>query len=305
MTGQNVQTTYCTNQGVVIVGKGETAKVLLLEATSVQDPSVIGLAYIQVGEVILPDNGSIEDVPKAPLGAKYVRQRLANGESAWVLLPEEEEEGPQDPEPEIRDIDVSPEAVTVAPGSVITYQVKMETVGALSQEVVWSIKGNDSRATNITPDGVLYVADDETSKLITVRATSALDNTKYGRATVAVDKDAPLISEITGVTILPADAEVIRGRSMLFQAVVSGINVVSANIGWSLTGNNSGDTKIDQNGRLDVAKGESASVLIVTATTKNGKTATAVVSVIPEELATDVWEITNIRIVPDTDAIVG
>lgn len=284
LEGATIETTYVTDQGVVIVGMGETAKILTLTATSEQDPRRMGIAYITVIEPTFEPATGIEDVPKAPLGARYVRQRLMNGETAWVILPEEEVDGPVEPDPEIRNIDIVPEAVTVAPGSVISYTVNVDTIGDLSQEVVWSIKGNDSKGTNITPDGVLYVADDETSKLISVRATSILDNTKYGRATVAVDKDAPLVTLVTGVKIIPNSAEIIRGRSMRFQALCTGVNLTNQNVRWSLQGNNNLDTAISQNGTLVVAKEESASVLIVTATSMADptKSASAVIAAIPE-----------------------
>lgn len=73
-----------TEQGVVIVGKGETAKMLTLTATSVQDSTKSGIAYIKVGEPVLGDDGNLEEIPKAPLGAKYVRERLTNGQAAWT-----------------------------------------------------------------------------------------------------------------------------------------------------------------------------------------------------------------------------
>lgn len=306
LEGATIETTYVTDQGVVIVGMGETAKILTLTAVSEQDSTKVGTAYITViGPSFEPTTG-IEEVPKAPLGARYARQRLMNGETAWVILPEEEVEGPTEPDPEIRDIDIMPEAVTVAPGSVISYTVNVDTIGDLSQEVIWSIKGNDSKGTNITPDGTLYIADDETSKLISVRATSILDNTKYGRATVAVDKDAPLIALVTGVKIIPNSAEIIRGRSMRFQAVCTGVNLTNQNVRWSLQGNNNLNTAISQNGTLTVAKEESASVLIVTVTSVEDptKSASAVVAAIPEELAEDVWSIEKITVYPQ-EAIVG
>lgn len=306
LEGATIETTYVTDQGVVIVGMGETAKILTLTAVSEQDSTKVGTAYITVIEPSFEPTTGIEEVPKAPLGARYARQRLMNGETAWVILPEEEVEGPTEPDPEIRDIDIMPEAVTVAPGSVISYTVNVDTIGDLSQEVIWSIKGNDSKGTNITPDGTLYIADDETSKLISVRATSILDNTKYGRATVAVDKDAPLIALVTGVKIIPNSAEIIRGRSMRFQAVCTGVNLTNQNVRWSLQGNNNLNTAISQNGTLTVAKEESASVLIVTVTSVEDptKSASAVVAAIPEELAEDVWSIEKITVYPQ-EAIVG
>lgn len=305
MEGQQTQMSYITDQGVVIVGRGELADIMKVTATSVQNPKIVGEATIaRVAPSFEPTTG-IEDVPKAPLGAKYVRQRLANGDTAWVLLPEEAEENPPAPDPEIRDIDIDPEAVTVAPGSVISYAVTMETVGDLSEEVVWSIKGNDDPATHITPDGILYIADGETSKLITVRATSIIDSTKYGRATVAVDKEAPLVTMVTGVKIIPNDAEIIRGRSMKFQAVVTGVNLANQNIVWSLMGNNHPETSISDNGILTVHKDESASVLIVTATSRTDptKSASCVVSCIPEQLAENVWEIHNVKILPSSTVV--
>lgn len=158
LEGANVQTTYVTDQGVVIVGRGETANVLKVIATSVQDLSKSGIAYINVQEPSFEPATGIEDVPKAPLGAKYVRQRLANGESAWVLLPEDVEEGPTEPDPEIRDIQVDPESITVAPGSIISFTARMDVTGDISDEVKWSIKGNDADGTHVRQDGRVFIA---------------------------------------------------------------------------------------------------------------------------------------------------
>ena len=135
LEGAQVSTTYITDQGVLIVGRGETAAVLKVIATSKQDPTKSGVAYVNVTQPTFEPTNGIEDVPKAPLGAKYVRQRMPNGESAWVLLPEEEEEGPVEPDPEIRDIQVDPESITVAPGSVISFVAKMDRTGDITDEV--------------------------------------------------------------------------------------------------------------------------------------------------------------------------
>ena len=305
LEGANVQTTYVTDQGVVIVGRGETAKILKVIAISVQDPSKSGIAYINVQEPSFEPATGIEDVPKAPLGAKYVRQRLANGESAWALLPEEAEEGPTEPDPEIRDIQVDPESITVAPGSVISFTARMDVTGDISDEVKWSIKGNDADGTHVRQDGRVFIAENETSKLITVRATSILDSIKYGRATIAVDKNAPLVTLVTNVKVIPSDAEIIRGRKMRFQAIVSGVNITNPDVRWSITGQNSGETTIDEDGVLSVADAESCSVIIVTATSlaDSTKSATCVLSVIPPEQATNVWEIKGIKIVPENPTV--
>lgn len=305
LEGAQVSTTYITDQGVLIVGRGETAAVLKVIATSKQDPTKSGVAYVNVTQPTFEPTNGIEDVPKAPLGAKYVRQRMPNGESAWVLLPEEEEEGPVEPDPEIRDIQVDPESITVAPGSVISFVAKMDRTGDITDEVKWSIKGNDADGTHVRQDGHVFIADNETSKLITVRATSILDSTKYGRATVAVDKDAPMVTLVTDVKVIPSQAEILRGRVMRFQAIVSGVNITNPNVRWSIAGNNNGDTVIDKDGVLTVSEKESCSVIIVTATSlaDSTKFATCVLSVIPPEQATNVWEIHGIKILPDAPIV--
>lgn len=66
------------------------------------------------------DNG-FTDVPATPLNTKYVRERTANGSAVWTPIEEEVEEPIQEPDPEINSVEVSPNAVTVAPGSVITF----------------------------------------------------------------------------------------------------------------------------------------------------------------------------------------
>lgn len=93
---------------------------------------------------------------------------------------------------------------------------------------------------------------------------------------------------------------------MRFQAVVSGVNVTNPGVNWQITGQNNGNTKIDADGVLTVDAAESCSVIIVTAIsqTDQSKFATCVLSVIPPESATDVWEIHGIKLVPE-NPIVG
>lgn len=193
----------------------------------------------------------------------------------------------------------------MAPGSTIKYMVRMDTIGDLSTEVVWSIKGNNSSSTYIAQDGTLYIAEDETSKLITVRATSAIDSSKYGRATVVVDVTAEKEVLVTGVAIVPNSADIVRGRSMRFQAVVSGVNLEDQDVTWSINGQNHVDTRINADGILQVAKTESASVVIVTVTSVLDPTKSdyCAVSITPEEAVVDAWEITSLVITPEETTV--
>lgn len=299
MYGNKVITSYITDQGVVMIGMGETAEVIQIVATSVQDSTKTATAYISIAKPDLTPFNGIEEIPEAPLNAKYVRERLGNGDAVWTKM-EKEDEGPVVPDPEIMSITVDPESATVAPGSVISFVANVYKIGDLNDEVVWSMKGNISPNTSINQEGFLSIAADETSKMITVRATSVVDKTRYGKAIIAVDKDAPLVTVVTSVKVVPPQAQVIRGRQLMMQAIVTGINVDSQDVDWRITGNNNDLTKIDANGLLTIHKSESCNVLVVTATSKvdYSKSGTAVLSIVPEEMVDDPYEITGVTILP-------
>ena len=58
--------------------------------------------------------------------------------------------------------------------------------GGWSSKLNWSITGNNSNKTFISPSGILYVANDETASTIFVKATSAQDQSKTDTAEVTV-----------------------------------------------------------------------------------------------------------------------
>lgn len=64
--------------------------------------------------------------------------------------------------------------------------VKGNEKGGWSSKLNWSISGNNSNKTFISPSGILYVANDETAKTISVKATSAQNPTKSATGVVAV-----------------------------------------------------------------------------------------------------------------------
>ena len=58
--------------------------------------------------------------------------------------------------------------------------------GGWSSKLNWSITGNNSKKTFISPSGILYVANDETASTISVTATSAQDLSKTDTKDVTV-----------------------------------------------------------------------------------------------------------------------
>ena len=86
----------------------------------------------------------------------------------------------------ITSVEVSPATATVAPGK--TLQLKAEVVGSgfAGSAVIWTISGQASANTTISPTGLLVVAADETGETITVTATSVVDGTKADTAAITV-----------------------------------------------------------------------------------------------------------------------
>ena len=300
LTGNNVQTTYLTEEGVLTIGIGETAKSLQVRATSKQDNTKYNIAYVTVAAYDAGGDNGFTDVPATPLNTKYVRERTANGSAVWTPIEEEVEEPIPEPDPEINSVEVSPNAVTVAPGSVITFAAIVNGSEELSKEVTWSISGQRDPNTKITSDGVLTIGADEDAMMIRVTARSVIDTSKYGTATISIDEEAPILQQVTGFYLEPIEATVIKDHSLRFQAIVTGVNITNHDATFAVSGNQSPQTIITPEGVLYVDKEETSALLIVTGTCAADPnfTDTSLVTVIPPELAEDGPVVTVIQLYP-------
>lgn len=300
LTGNNVQTTYLTDDGVLTIGIGETAKSLQVRATSKQDTTKYNIAYVTVAAYDASGDNGFTDVPATPLNTKYVRERTANGSAVWTPIEEEVEEPIPEPDPEINSVEVSPNAVTVAPGSVITFAAIVNGSEELSKEVTWSISGQRDPNTKITSDGVLTIGADEDAMMIRVTARSVIDTSKYGTATISIDEEAPILQQVTGFYLEPIEATVIKDHSLRFQAIVTGVNITNHDATFAVSGNQSPQTIITPEGVLYVDKEETSALLIVTGTcaADPNYTDTSLVTVIPPELAEDEPVVTVIQLYP-------
>ena len=300
LTGNNVQTTYLTDDGVLTIGIGETAKSLQVRATSKQDTTKYNIAYVTVAAYDAGGDNGFTDVPATPLNTKYVRERTANGSAVWTPIEEEVEEPIPEPDPEINSVEVSPNAVTVAPGSVITFAAIVNGSEELSKEVTWSISGQRDPNTKITSDGVLTIGADEDAMMIRVTARSIVDTSKYGTATISIDEEAPILQQVTGFYLEPIEATVIKDHSLRFQAIVTGVNITNHDATFAVSGNQSPQTIITPEGVLYVDKEETSALLVITGTCAADPkfTDTSLVTVIPPELAEDEPVVTVIQLYP-------
>ena len=86
-------------------------------------------------------------------------------------------------------------------------------------------------------------------------------------------------SSITSVTVTPKTATVSKGGTRTFDAVVIGQEEYNPDVTWTVTGNKRTNTKIDANGKLTIASGETATKLTVTATSVQDSTTSGTATV--------------------------
>jgi hypothetical protein len=187
--------------------------------------------------------------------------------------------------PTVTSVSVTLAKSSMQKGETQQLSATVEVTGGAAQTVAWSLSGNSSASTTISADGLLTVAADEASTTLTIRATSTVDETKFGVANVSVT-DQP-VSEVRSVTVSPTPAIVAKGTTQKFTAVVDATGSDMEAVTWSVSGNNStgtaiASTAIASTSVLTVAADETATTLTVTATavfdpTKQG---TAMVTVV-------------------------
>jgi autotransporter-associated beta strand protein len=168
-------------------------------------------------------------------------------------------------QPEVVSVTVSPDLVDVQKGNTENFFANVQIISSANQDVTWSIQGQTSVTTTIDNYGTLTIASDETADTITVIATSDFDPLKFGTAKVAVT-DIPVLPEIINIAISPFDVEVEKGNSEQFYATVMAIGGASQDVTWSIQGQTSALTTIDNYGLLTLASDEMADTITVIAT---------------------------------------
>lgn len=91
-----------------------------------------------------------------------------------------------DETPAVSAVAVTPSALTMGKGTSTQFAATVTNAGFASTGVTWSISGQQSANTRIDGQGRLYIAQDESAKTITVKATSVFDASKSNTATVTV-----------------------------------------------------------------------------------------------------------------------
>jgi Bacterial Ig-like domain (group 2). len=93
--------------------------------------------------------------------------------------------------PIVTSVTVTPAVISVRKGNTQSFSATVAGTNSPSQTVTWSVYGDTSANTVIDINGLLTVAADETVNTLTVKATSTVDSTKSGTATVTVQAPLP------------------------------------------------------------------------------------------------------------------
>ena len=81
-------------------------------------------------------------------------------------------------------VSISPESATINAGQSVYFEVTV--TGNDTQEVYWTLTGNNNKDTNISDSGYLFVSQYETAETLTVTATAMGDPTKKASAVITV-----------------------------------------------------------------------------------------------------------------------
>lgn len=88
-------------------------------------------------------------------------------------------------DPAITGVTISPASATVERGKTVQFAATVKGTGTFKKEVTWSIAGQKGNS-SINASGVLTIGSNESSKTITVKATSVGNTTKSATVTVTV-----------------------------------------------------------------------------------------------------------------------
>ena len=173
------------------------------------------------------------------------------------------------------------EGASVKAGETRVFTATLEGTNITNRTINWTVTGNTSINTMISGNGVLTVAADEKSDILTVTAVSDANESVSASVAVKVVKESkPVNPTNITITVNPSEnVEVKVGENKTFIARVEGTNLEDKTVTWSINGNKSANTTISSEGVLTVAQDETATAITVVATSNADKSIVKTVSV--------------------------
>ena len=163
--------------------------------------------------------------------------------------------------PAIVSVTIAPKTATLQPGDTKQFYATVVAVGGANESVTWSVTGNESALTTVSPAGLLTIGANETASTIKVRATSTFDTSVFDDATITI-----VIPQVVSVTISPKTATVQPDGTQQFTATVEVVSGADKSVTWSVMDNSSSSTTISATGLLTVGANEIAETILVKVT---------------------------------------
>lgn len=185
-----------------------------------------------------------------------------------------------EPKPSVKSVQIKPESLTMNKNANATLFAEVIGDDIVDRKVHWEIISSKSADTYISQDGFIHIGNYVKPKVITVRATSLLDNKKYKDCTIQVDPYAQLFGEVYFIDISPKKLSLGKGKSIQLIANVYGNGSYSKVVEWSCS---SPRSTIDSDGNLVIGEDESETIIIVTATSSFNPSVTCSIPIIVEE----------------------
>jgi len=191
--------------------------------------------------------------------------------------------GGSSPTPTVSSVTVTTGNVTLRKGDTQVYAASVAGTYSPAQTVTWSVEGASSTDTGFSGN-TLTIGDDEattdvpTTAALVVKATSTVDTTKSGTASVTVSDvpaGQPFVSQ---VVVSPASPTVTRGSAQVFTAAVTAFDEADEDVVWTVVGGGTSPVAVDSettiiensndnhSATLNVADAEPNTTLLVKAT---------------------------------------
>jgi len=136
----------------------------------------------------------------------------------------------------VTSVEVTPSRAMLAVGNTFEFYANVKGNGNVSQDVIWSVTNQNASGTTISPDGRLNIDKNETSGSITVIATSDMDRSIKGYATVTPQRNSYNVN----VTVSPKNGGTVTGGGAIAQGGSTTLYAAPKNnfyfAGWFING---------------------------------------------------------------------
>ncbi|WP_157264669.1 Ig-like domain-containing protein [Paenibacillus oryzisoli] len=197
------------------------------------------------------------------------------------------------PPPAVNSVTVTPGTASVVQGGSKTLTVAVDAVGGAASTVTWTSSDVTNKVT-VNSSGNVTVAADAALGDYTITATSTVDNSKIGTATIKV-----ILPTVNSVLVSPVRATILQGGSRQFAAVVDAVGGTAATVTWT-SSDVADKVAVSSTGNVTVAADATPGVYTITATstvdTSKKGTTTVTVTAAPA--------INSVTVSPSTASVV-